>query len=231
MATPVILLEQVPLFKAFKQSERQRLAALLRRQTIKKGDVLFRKGDEGNAFYIIRSGRIKIILTSLQEDEITLSVFAKGDFFGEMSLLDGMPRSADAVAMVMTHLYVLNRKDFLSFLIQNEQIVQSILYTLSMRLRKTDSLLGETAFLNISTRLLKRLLDLVESEGQCEEGSPAVRIDITQRELASLVGVCRESINKNLKVLCRKGLLTTSRNAIIIHDPELLKRPYSAMKL
>ena len=229
--TPVSLLQQIPLFEAFRLSERQRLAALLRKHTIKKGEVLFRKGDEGNAFYIIIKGRIKIVLTSNQEDEITLAVFHEGDFFGEMALLDGLPRSADAVAVEMTQLYVLNRSDFVSFLIDNEDAVKSILHVLSMRLRKTDNLLGETAFLNVSVRMLKRLVDLVETQGQPIEGSTAVKINITQRELASLVGVSRESINKKLKGLCNKGVLTTKRNTIIIKNPEFLKRPFQVRKL
>lgn len=229
--TPVSLLQQIPLFEAFKLSERQRLAALLRKHTIKKGEVLFRKGDEGNAFYMIIKGRIKIALTSNQEDEITLAVFHEGDFFGEMALLDGLPRSADAVAVEPTQLYVLNRSDFLTFLIDNEDAVKSILYVLSMRLRKTDNLLGETAFLNVSVRMLKRLVDLVETQGQPIEGSTAVKINITQRELASLVGVSRESINKKLKGLSNKGVLTTQRNTIIIKNPEFLKRPFQVKKL
>jgi CRP/FNR family cyclic AMP-dependent transcriptional regulator len=226
--SPVTLLEQIPLFEAFKPSERQHLAALLRKHTVKKGDVLFRKGDEGNALYIIVKGRIKIALTSNQEDEITLAVFQNGDFFGEMALLDGMPRSADAVAAETTQLYILNRSDFLSFLIHNEEAVKSILHVLSIRLRKTDNLLGETAFLNVSVRLIKRLLDLLETQGYREAGSTAVKIHVTQKELASLVGVSRESINKKLKGLSKRGVLTTGRNMITIKDPEFFKKPYKA---
>jgi CRP/FNR family transcriptional regulator, cyclic AMP receptor protein len=229
--TPVNMLQHIPLFEAFRLTDRQRLAALLRKNTVKKGEVLFRQGDEGNAFYIIIKGRIKIALTSNHEDEITLAVFANGDFFGEMALLDGLPRSADAIAVETTQLYVLSRNDFVSFLIHNEDAVKSILYVLSMRLRKTDNLLGETAFLNVSVRLMKRLVDLVEIQGERIEESEAVKINITQKELASLVGVSRESINKKLKGLSDKGILTTRRSKIIIKNPDLLKRPYQVRKL
>ena len=229
--TPVNMLQHIPLFEALRLTDRQRLAALLRKHTIKKGEVLFRKGDEGNAFYIIIKGRIKIALTSNQEDEITLAVFADGDFFGEMALLDGLPRSADAVAAETTQLYVLSRNDFFSFLIHNEDAVKSILYVLSLRLRKTDNLLGETAFLNVSVRLMKRLVDLMELQGQRIDGSNDLKINITQKELASLVGVSRESINKKLKGLSNKGILTTKRNTLIIKNPEFLKRPYQIRKL
>lgn len=221
---PLNLLDNIPLFEGFKQSEKERLAGLLRKHNIKKGDILFRKDDEGNSFYIIYKGRVKIVLKSSQEDEITLAVFGGGDFFGEMAILNGMPRSADAVAMEDTQLYSLNRMDFLSFLINNEHAVQSLLATLSMRLRKTDNLLGETAFLHVSARLIRRLADIIETQGEYLEGSQAVKINITQKELASMVGVSRESINKKLKILCRKGLLTNTRNTIIIHHPEFFKK-------
>jgi CRP/FNR family transcriptional regulator, cyclic AMP receptor protein len=217
------LLGLIPLFEPLKQAERRRLAELLRRQTIRKGETLFRRGDEGTALYIITSGRIRITLPSSRDDEITVTVFSNGDFFGEMALLDGMPRSADAVALEETHLYVLNRSDFITFLINNESAVKSILYALSMRLRKTDNLLGETVFLNVSMRLKRRLADLAEIQGVRGKDGKEVAIHITQKELASLVGVSRESVNKELKVFERSGLVETSRNTIIIRDMEKIR--------
>lgn len=217
------LLGLIPLFEPLRQAERRRLAELLRRQTVRKGETLFRRGDEGTALYIITSGRIRITLPSSQDDEITVTVFSNGDFFGEMALLDGMPRSADAVALEETHLYVLNRSDFITFLINNESAVKSILYALSMRLRKTDNLLGETVFLNVSMRLMRRLADLAEIQGVRGKDGGEVAIRITQKELASLVGVSRESVNKELKVLERSGLVETSRNTIVIRDMEKIR--------
>jgi CRP/FNR family transcriptional regulator, cyclic AMP receptor protein len=217
------LLGLIPLFEPLKQDERRHLADLLRRQTIKKGETLFRRGDEGTALYIIISGCIKITLPSSRDDEITVTVFSGGDFFGEMALLDGMPRSADAIALEETHLYILNRSDFIKFLVNNESAVRSILYALSMRLRKTDNLLGETVFLNVSMRLIRRLADLAEIQGVKKKDRNEVTIHITQKELANLVGVSRESINKELKVLEKEGLVETSRNTIIIKDMERLK--------
>lgn len=217
------LLGLIPLFEPLKQAERRCLAELLRRQTIRKGETLFRRGDEGTALYIITSGRIRITLPSSRDDEITVTVFSNGDFFGEMALLDGMPRSADAVALEETHLYVLNRSDFITFLINNESAVKSILYALSMRLRKTDNLLGETVFLNVSMRLMRRLADLAEIQGVRGKDGKEVAIHITQKELASLVGVSRESVNKELKAFERSGLVETSRNTIVIRDMEKIR--------
>ncbi len=217
------LLGLIPLFEPLKQAERKNLAELLHRQTIRKGETLFRRGDEGTALYIIISGCIKITLPSNKDDEITVTVFSSGDFFGEMALLDGMPRSADAVALEETHLYILDRSDFIAFLTSNESAVKSVLYALSMRLRKTDNLLGETVFLNVSMRLMRRLADLAEIQGIMKEDGKEVAVHITQKELAGLIGVSRESVNKELKALEKEGLVETSRNTIIIRDMARLK--------
>jgi CRP-like cAMP-binding protein len=135
-----------------------------------------------------------------------------------------MPRSADAVAMVETQLYVLNRSDFLSFLIHNEHAVRAIIQALSLRLRRTDDMVAEVCFLNVSARLAKRLTDLVASRHRVEEDGPTFSIHLTQRELASLIGVSRETINRELKVLRQKGIVTTARNTIVVHDLDRLKQ-------
>jgi CRP-like cAMP-binding protein len=221
---PVLLIRQIPLFASLSPVELETLVSMLRRRSIHKGDFLFHKGDEGTALYIISKGLIKIAVPTKQGDEVTLAMLMDGDFFGEMALLDDMPRSADAVAMSDTQLYVLNRTDFLSFLIHDEHAVRAIFQALSLRLRRTDDMVAEVCFLNVSARLAKRLADLVTSQHQAEKDDQAVDIHLTQRELASLIGVSRETINRELKVLRQKGILTTARNTITIHDLERLKQ-------
>jgi CRP-like cAMP-binding protein len=219
------LLFQIPLFTSLKPADKANLSTLLRRLTLRKGDVLFRKGDEGAALYIIIQGRIKVAYPSKFGDEVTLAIFGNGDFFGEMALLDGMPRSADATALDETLLYVLNRSDFLSFIVSNPGAVQSVLHALSMRIRKTDDLLGETCFMSISWRLARRLVEMVQNRPGYDSGEKApVELNLMQKELASLLGVSRESINKELKALRDKGVVTTSRNTITIVDMDALKR-------
>jgi CRP-like cAMP-binding protein len=192
--------------------------------TLKKGDVLFRKDDEGTALYIIQQGSIKIVLPSVNGDEIIPAIFTKGDFFGEMSLLDGMPRSADAVAMEPCELLVLNRSDFLDFLKGNENVIQSILAALSIRLRRTDDLLEDTCFLNISARFAKKLVELAEDHGEQDGNLILINLDLKQRDLASMVGATRESINKELRLLREKGLISMTGNQIQIYNLELLRK-------
>jgi len=220
----VPLIKQIPLFSSLIHEEIEILAALLRRRSIKKGDILFQKGDEGTALYAILRGCIKIIVTTPVGDKITVAILNDGDFFGEMALLDGMPRSADAVALEETQLAVLDRDDFLTFLSQHEHAVRAILRTLSIRLRKTDDLLSEICFLSLSARLAKRLLELAKGESADGEDVSMLTMRMTQKELANLLGVSRESVNKELKTLRDKGIVSTARSRIVILDQERLKK-------
>ncbi|MEI7638817.1 MAG: Crp/Fnr family transcriptional regulator [Syntrophus sp. (in: bacteria)] len=220
----VSLIKQIPLFSSLNHEDIEIIAALLRRRSIKKGDVIFQKGDEGTALYAILSGRIKIIVTRPAGDKITVAILNDGDIFGEMALLDGMPRSADAVALEETQLAVLDRNDFLAFLAQHEHAVLAILRTLSLRLRKTDDFLSEICFLSLSARLAKRLLELAKGESGGGNDVSSLSMRMTQNELSNLLGVSRESVNKELKTLRDKGIVSTERSKIIILDQERLKK-------
>ena len=227
---PNQILKEVILFQSLSDEDLEGLLSKLKRRSLKKGEALFRKGDEGNTLYIVREGSIKIVLPSEMGDEVTPAILTAGDFFGEMALLDGLPRSADAVALEASELLALKRDDFLDFLTNNEKAIRAVFYAVSQRLRKTDDLLEDACFLNISTRLARRLLDLATtygSEGEGEgEGDDAIQIDmqLTQKDLASMVGATRESINKELRLLREKGIVDTSGNSIQIINMERLKR-------
>jgi len=218
------LLAQIPMFNSLDAKELKELAASLREQKIRKGDVLFRKSDEGNALYFIRDGAVKIVLPSILGEERIVTIFGEGDFFGEMALLDGLPRSADAVAVEDSRLFVLNRSDFLRFLRKKETAMENILSTLSTRLRKTDELLEDTTFLNIPARFAKKLLEIGEAFGRIEGNTIKISVKFSQKELADMIGATRESINKELRVLREKGLVTITDNQVTIHDATRLKR-------
>ncbi|HDI78068.1 MAG TPA: Crp/Fnr family transcriptional regulator [Desulfobacteraceae bacterium] len=220
-------LSQVPLFHSLSEEAMKGLLANIRKIRFKKGEALFKKGMEGDSLFIIKRGKVKIVIGSEDGEEIILAIFSVGDFFGEMSLLDGMPRSADAVAIEDTEVMMLNRREFINFLIGNEQAIRSILQSLSMRLRKTDDMLEDTCFLNISERVRKKLLELAESYGIEEKKSILIDLDITQRELAGMVGATRESVNKSLRILREKGIISTEGGRIRIHNLSLLRKRHS----
>ncbi|MBW2249093.1 MAG: Crp/Fnr family transcriptional regulator [Deltaproteobacteria bacterium] len=224
VSSPQQLLNKIPLFNSLSDSDLESLSESVRLQSLKKGQTLFRKGDEGSSLYIIKQGTIKIVLPSRLGDEVIVTIFSEGDFFGEMALFDGKPRSADALAMELTKIYMLSRNDFLLFLQSNINAMKSILSQLTNRLRSTDDFLEGACFLSVSARLAKKLLDLAESHGQKDGDSVYIDLNLTQKELGDMIGSTRESINKELKILRDKNLITMQENKIQIIDITRLKR-------
>jgi len=224
MTHPEILLKQVPMFRSLKPEDIQRIAAFLQRHVLRKGDVLFRNGEEGHSLYMIIAGKIKIVRQSRDGDEMILAMLSAGDFCGEMALLDGLSRSADAVAVEETHVYGLNRKDFLAYVMNNETAVKAILAALSKRLRKADDFLEDIFFLNVAARLAKKLIELSTSNGFQEDESGPIKLNVSQKDLAGMIGATRESVNKELRVLREKNLISLSGRTILIHNMEALKQ-------
>jgi CRP-like cAMP-binding protein len=224
MTNPEILLRQVPLFRSLREEDTRRLAAFLQKLTVHKGDVLCRKGEEGDTLFMIVAGKLKIVQKSRNGDEVILAILSGGDFCGEMALLDGLPRSADAVAIEDTTLYVLTRADFLSCVVNNGRAVKAILSTLSKRLRKADDFLADVFFLNVGARLSKKLVELAVNNGYSEETGGAIELRITQKSIAGMIGTTRESVNKELRVLHELGLIDIAEKKITIRNIEGLKQ-------
>lgn len=216
-------LQQVPLFRAFRQDDLQKISDVVKIQSLKKGDTLFRKGEQGTALYLIVSGRIKISVTSRLGDEVILSILSNGELFGDMALLDGMNRSADAVALEDSQVYVLYQEDFISILMKSSTAIKALFSTLCARLRKTDKFVEETCFLNVSSRLARRLSEFAERQIKAGEDGE-IRIEMTQSELASMVGATRESVNKELRSMREKGIVKTVGRSVVVCDLERLKR-------
>lgn len=212
--------KQIPLFSSLAPDSLEKLGNAVRPRSLKSGDVLFYKGDNGDAMYIIRRGKIKIVLPSAVGEEIIVTLLKDNDFFGAMAMLDGMPRSADAVAITECDILVLGRSEFLSILQSDINALKTILCDLSQMIRKTDDLLGDVCFFNISVRLAKKLMELSETAGIRENGSVLIDISLTQKELGDMVGATRESVNKELKNLRSENLIDIEGNRIRILDME-----------
>ncbi|MFC1859210.1 Crp/Fnr family transcriptional regulator [Thermodesulfobacteriota bacterium] len=206
------------------------ISVRLRELRAKKGAVLFRKEMEGTVLYIIHEGAVKIVLRSKLGDEIILNIFSKGDMFGEMSLLDGRPRSSDAIAVKPSKLLLLNRNDFMNLLRQHDSVKETLIGALAVRLRKTEGLMEDTSFLNIPARFAKKLIDLGETFGRRRGNALEINLRLTQNDLANIVGATRETINKELRILREKGLVSTMDKVIRIHNVERLKNQVSLNK-
>jgi uncharacterized membrane protein len=150
-------LRSVPLFASLDDDEAGTLRELLQVRDVERGTPIFRAGDVGDAMYLIESGRIRISVRDAEGNEVTLAELAQGDFFGEMAILDGQPRAADAVAIEATRLAVLLREDFIAFVQRNPGVALEMMAALTMRLRQTDEMLRQRVSRNANEEVEARL--------------------------------------------------------------------------
>lgn len=216
---------QVSLFSTLDPDGLRALAAAARRRGFRSGEVIFHRDDPGQVLYVIREGKVKICINSPDGHEVVLAVFGPGDYFGELALLDGQPRSASAVAIDLVEVYALQRSDFINIVIHHPRIAIQVMNVLSQRLRQTDAMIEDLLFLDVHGRVAKKLLDLADLHGiRTPEG---VRIDmkLTQSDLAALVGASRESVNKVLGYFVDKRFISTEKRKItILRLAELRRR-------
>ncbi len=218
------VLRSIPLFAGLGQEDLTRLAGSLIRRRYPRGQAIFHKGDEGGSLYILQSGRVKVVIPSSQGEEMILAILSAGEILGELSLIDGKPRSATVETLEETEVLCLRRDDFLGFLASRFDAVLRVLEVLSRRLRDTDALLAETHFLDITSRLAKKILDLGKLFGAEEAGRIRIPLRVTQKDLASMVGATRESVNKQLRWLREEGLVLLDGGHLTILDPIRLAR-------
>lgn len=218
------LLAQIPLFAGLSSGERAALSDALRKRRYARGEVIFHQDDPGASLYILAEGQVKIVLTSSEGKQKTLALLGPGDFFGELSLLDEEPRSADAVAVEECHLLILGREQFLPFLKAHPEAALKLLAALCHRLRRTDQLVQDAAFLDVPGRLAKAVLELAETQGKREATGIVITPRLNQGDLATLVGATRESVNKWLGFYEQRGLLRYERGKITVLRPEELRR-------
>lgn len=217
-------LKQVDIFAGLDDEDIQELMSVARRRSFRAGEVIFHRDDPGQVLYMIKEGKVKISLISPDGQEISLVVFGKGEFFGELALLDGEPRSADAIALERVECYTLQRDDFHKAIMRNPKIAIKILEVLTRRLRKTDNHVEDLIFLDVYGRVAKKLLELANEHGSTVEDGTRIEVRLTQQELASMVGASRESVNKVLGYFTDKQFISTDKHKITIHRIADLKR-------
>jgi CRP/FNR family transcriptional regulator, cyclic AMP receptor protein len=185
--------------------------------------VIFRKGDPGASMMAVLRGRVKICSYSLDGKELVLNIISKGEFFGEIALLDGEPRTADAVAHEPCDLLVLERRHFLPFLERNPEVCLRLLTVLCQRLRRTSEQLEDTLFLEVPSRLARALLRLAKACGQKVPGGVRIDLKLSQQQLGALVGITRESTNKQLGEWQKEELIAVKNGYITILDMDTLE--------
>nr|BBH94949.1 Crp/Fnr family transcriptional regulator [Thermogemmatispora argillosa] len=219
----MLYLKQVSSFAELPDDDLRELMAVAKKRTFRSGEVIFHRDDPGQVLYIIKEGKVKISISSPEGQEISLVIFGKGEYFGEFALLDGLPRSADAVALERVECYALQRDDFHRALLKNPRIAIHMLESLSRRLRNTDKMIEDLISLDVPGRVAKKLLELAELHGVPTEDGVRIDIRLTQQNLASMVGASRESVNKVLGYFSAKGYISTDRHRITLRRPAELK--------
>lgn len=217
-------LKQVPLFAGLADEDIRELMSVAKRRTFRSGEVIFHREDPGQVLYVIKEGKVKISLISPDGQEISLVVFGKGECFGEFAILDGLPRSADAIAMEKVECYTLQRSDFHKAIMKNPKIAIQVMEVLSKRLRSTDQMIEDLIFLDVYGRVAKKLLELADTHGTKVENGIRIDVRLTQQELASMVGSSRESVNKVMGYFTDKNFISTDKHKITLHRITDLKR-------
>ena len=220
MPQNVALIRDVPLLARLAPQDLRALASRGRVKSYRTGAVLFREGDRGDALHIVVEGAVRVSVLSSAGGEATVAVLGPGEFLGDLALLDGRPRSASAIVLQPTKTLVVTRDDFRRWLRERPNAALALLEALSLRIRRTDEQLADVAFLDAAHRLAKRLVAL--AAGQYGTHIRGARLRVTQAELASMLGVSRESVNKHLNELARKNLVTLGRGSITLLDPDTL---------
>ena len=214
-------LKRVPILGSLDSRILTALAETTRLQHYHKGQIIYYRGDQGNAMYVLVSGSVALSLTSDAGSEVTVARLRPVEHFGELSVLDGQPRCVTAVASEATQALAIYRENLLALLQRHADAALQIALSLSLRVRRTTELLADMAFLALLTRIAKRLC---ESAGIMDDGSgTATDIQTHQEELAEMVGASREAVNKQLARLREMGLIHTSRGHVRILRPEQLR--------
>lgn len=214
------LLRAHPFFKNLGDTVIERLAPRVITHKVKKGAVIFHKGDMGSRLYAVRVGAVRISAPSEQGKDAIFNLIVPGELFGEIAFLDGGQRSADAVAIDNSELMVIERRDFIPLIQEDPELAIRLIKILCGRLRRTSEQVEDIVFLGLPNRLAKALLHLYSSS---EDESPSGKIHVTQREISQMIGVSRESANKQLQDWQRRKWLKLERGGVVIFAPDALR--------
>lgn len=212
------LLASNELFRHLSAAELEGLARFTRLEKYQPNQTIFRQHDSGSTMMAVVGGRVRISRLTAAGKEVVFGILTPGDIFGEIALLDGGPRSADAVALGETELIVLDRRDFIPFLERNPTVATGMLEVLCRRIRRTNEQVEDSLFLVRDARLAKTLLNLADQFGRETPDGICIDLPMSQRELGSFVGLTRESINKQLVEWRESGLIDLTDRLITIRD-------------
>ena len=218
------VVRRAPLFTALDDAAAASLRASMDAVKIAKGSILFKEGDDGEHLYIIIDGKLKLGTSSGDGRENLLSILGPGEMFGELSLFDPGPRTSTATAVTDAKLLSLSHEKVIPWLRENPEVSLQLLTRLSQRLRRTNEAVGDLVFSDVPGRVAKALIDLGDRFGKTTPEGLLVNHDLTQEELAQLVGASRETVNKALADFAGRGWLKLDGRSVLIADVDRLSK-------
>ncbi|TDT29868.1 CRP-like cAMP-binding protein [Naumannella halotolerans] len=212
------VLRQAPLFAGLDDEAVESLAAAMTTVKLARGEVLFHEGVPGDQLHVIVSGKIKLGRHGSTGRENLLAVLGPGQMFGELSAFDPGPRSTTATAIVDSEIRVLEHDELITWLTGRPEVSRALLGQLASRLRRANDVVSDLVFSDVPGRVAKQLLELADRFGEERDGRLVVRHELTQEELAQLVGASRETVNKALADFATRGWLRLEPRAVVILD-------------
>ncbi|GGK11665.1 putative Crp/Fnr-family transriptional regulator [Pilimelia terevasa] len=212
------------IFQGVDQEAAEALAKEMETVDVRKGEILFNESEQGDSLYIVITGKIKLGRRAADGRQNLISVMGPSDMLGELSLFDPGPRTATATAVTDTRLARLRKASLRPWLADRPEIAEQLLRVLARRLRRTNDALADLIFTDVPGRVAKNLLQMASRFGTRDGGVLRVTHDLTQEELAQLVGASRETVNKALADFASRGWLRLDGKSVIILDPERLAR-------
>ena len=220
------VLRNVPIFAELEERELEKIAKLGVRQKYKKGNVVVIEQESGAALFIIVSGKVKIVRMDEDGREVILSIFGPGEFFGEMSLLDGMARSASVIATEKSELLMIHRRDFLELLHEFPSVAISLLAELAMRLRKADMQIKSLSLKDAAGRVANVVLMLADDIGIFRKGKVEIEDLPLLKDIANMAGTSRETVSRMLNMFVEKGQIQLDGSKITINDYDAFRKEH-----
>lgn len=215
---------QVGLFSDLSDKELRELESVARDRSFHRDEVIFHAEEPGSALFIVKRGRVKVSVADRRGREVILRIIEAGDFFGEMSLLDGESRSATVTAIEPCLALIVFRGDFLEFIPKHPDVVMKILTTLSRRLRKATEKIGRLVFADAYEKVASILMDMINERKIPLKVGADIPLSLTRQELANMAGISRETFTRVMADFQKAGLLRVERRRIAILNPTKLQR-------
>lgn len=217
-------LRQVSLFGELSEEDLEELESIIQERFFRKNEVIFRAQEPGSTLFVLKRGSVKVSAEDQRGKEVILRILKDGDFFGEMSLLDGQHRSATVTALEPCQALVLFRDQFLEFIPKHPNVVMKMLTTISRRLRQSNEKIKRLVFADAYEKVASILIDMSEERQIPLAAGAEIPLSLTRKELADLVGLSRETLTRVLSDFQRAGLVRLERRRIAVINPARVRR-------